>query len=199
MKEKNAYGDFLNKIVKIYKRDMYVLDNQFLLPGKVSDEELVGHMICVMNIEKIKSIISDFGTTYFISDIRAAKKAMAENTENTYVSTKLLKSELESVIKTKDKLMNKISNIKSWDELIFDEETLNSIFTEGNTIELFKDDKKIPSVTIRNSVFPLLTEKTATSIFYNVYKSNNDDIWYLTFMYNTDFFQCYNIITYIDM
>ena len=192
MKVKEVYNDFLNKVLKIYKKDMYVIDNQYLLPGKYSDEELTGHTLCIINIENISELAKP-SKLYFLSSVKDAKVEFDKfcKTEFNSIEEKDIQDKYKSLLST-------INSINTWDELIFTDEEKNALFANGETLDLFKYDKKIPSVKISKSVFPLITEKGNTSIYYNV-KKTDEEMYRLVFKYQTEYFQFFNILYYLDL
>jgi hypothetical protein len=64
-------------------------------------------------------------------------------------------------------------------------------------MNLFQDNKKIPEITISKSLFPLVTEKNVSDLYYNI----TTDKEYNELIVSLDFplFQLYMVYKYIDI
>ena len=152
------FRDILVKASNVFPKDMYLVNNRFLLGGPKSTEEWKGQCIAILNVDTMeycKSIYKNNDIVYFI-DIKNAKDNLEEYT--TIVVGEEQKKEAESMF---DSLMK----IKTWDSFNFTKEEKENLFN-GKSIDIFKDHKKIPSLTVKN----------VESLVYNVDTGEDEDL-----------------------
>lgn len=194
---KFTFNDILTKVSNVFKTDMYIIDYQFCLGGKESENDNKSLMMCVLTPDLINLVKETFpdNKNIFFTNVKKAKDELQE-----YSTVNINKDILKNITEKRDEILKKINNVKSWNSFGFTEETIDDIFKEGGSLELFKDNKDIPSVTITKTLFPLVTNKCANELYYNLIKPKEDnEIYELVTSFDTDWFQIYNIIQYLNI
>ena len=194
---KFTFKDILTKVSNVFKNDMYIIDYQFCLGGRESEDSNRSTFLCVLTPELMELVKEQFpeNKNIFFSNVKKAKDDLS-----LYSDIKIKEDELKRITEKRNHIMKIISSIKSWNNFNFDETTVTNIFKNGDSIELFQDDEKIPSVTIGKTLFPLVTEKNANNMYYSVIlPKENSDIYQLITSFDTEWFQIYNIIQYLNL
>lgn len=189
--------DILIKIMNVYKHDIYILNYKYCLAGTESESSNIGQTLCVLNDEASTVFKEAYPekSLIFIDDIKNAKLKLEEHTR-----TEFNEDEIKTIsdrFNFIDKLVKKIDEWKSFD---FDEQKILALFKNGETVELFSQEKNIPTVTISKSLFPLVTEKKLERLYYNIIPAKNSDEL-TTFVTSFDFelFQLYSIFLYMNL
>lgn len=190
---KITFKDLLTKLSNLYS-DMYLINNTYVLAGNESSTNNRGEYFCILNpdMTKLCNDVFDKSKIYYISNIKKAKVSLDEYSEEVKLNNTI--DLLKSTLKENQKSILSISN---WEKLSLSEEEINKIFEERETIELFKDNDSIPNITISKSIFPLITEKNISDVYY-VIKQNNE-INELILSLDFPLFQLYMFYTYIKI
>lgn len=197
MAKKIVFNDILTKVSNVFKADMYLLDYQFCLGGKESEDSTSYTSICILSPEAIELVKEMFPNNKDIlfTNVKKAKTELAE-----YSKTDLSKTEIDNIIKRKESILQIVNNINTWNSFDFTEETWNDIIKEGKTIEMFENDDTIPTVLIGKSVFPMVTVKNTSNLYYQLIKPKNEyDLYKLVTSFDTELFQIYTIIQYLKL
>jgi len=194
MSKTNTFRDLLVKIKSIFKTDIYLIHNQYIIGGEKSSADNIGYNVCMLSpdIIDVCNKIFDSSKIYYIKNVTNAKDDLDNNyIEVTSVAeSELVKYSLEEILNIKNKC-------DTWDTFNFTNEQLNDLFENNVTISLFSNNENIPEVTISKSLFPLVTKKTASDLYYHVIKDQS----YINLLIVFDFpmFQLVMLYRYIDI
>jgi hypothetical protein len=194
MSKTNTFRDLLVKIKSIFKTDIYLIHNQYIIGGEKSSADNIGYNVCMLSpdIIDVCNKIFDSSKIYYIKNVTNAKDDLDNNyIEVTSVAeSELVKYSLEEILNIKNKC-------DTWDTFNFTNEQLNDLFENNVTISLFSNNENIPEVTISKSLFPLVTKKTASDLYYHVIKDQS----YINLLIAFDFpmFQLVMLYRYIDI
>ena len=194
MSKTNTFRDLLVKIKSIFKTDIYLIHNQYIIGGEKSSADNIGYNVCMLSpdIIDVCNKIFDSSKIYYIKNVTNAKDDLDNNyIEVTNVAeSELVKYSLEEILNIKNKC-------DTWDTFNFTNEQLNDLFENNVTISLFSNNENIPEVTISKSLFPLVTKKTASDLYYHVIKDQS----YINLLIAFDFpmFQLVMLYRYIDI
>lgn len=188
------FRDLLVKVSNVFSTDMYIVNNTYLIAGKKSDENCMGYYLCRLSPDMTNLCNEKLNgeKIYFISNIKNAKDNLSD------FSTEINDDKTILEIRKKiDDLLNKINAKETWEKFKFSKTDIDNLFVNNLSFDIFKDNDKIPNITISKSVFPLLTEKNVSDLYYKVYLNNE----YTTFVVSLDFpmFQLYMVYKCIDL
>ena len=192
---KFTFNDLMTKISNVFKSDMYILNNKYCIGGTESEEKNITQIVCLLTPEcsdLIKETFPDSDVVY-IKDVKKIKDDLDE-----FSSLKIFETEKKDLINRRDKVLDRALKVDTWKSFEFSDEDISNIFSEGMTYELFTNNDKIPSVTISKSLFPMVKEKGANLLYYQIdIPDNDDDLIHLITSFDTEWFQIYNMIQYI--
>lgn len=197
MAKKVVLKDILSKLSNIFKNDIYIYKKRYVIGGDISESRNVTRFMCVINIDLVDlfTCIPDDVDLVYLDDIKKQKDTFESSITSDIVESKRL--EVINFIRGTEEKANRI---ESWDSFNFTDEDKAILYDENVTLELFKDDKNIPSVTVSKTLFPLVTEKTIDNLYYHVTLPKKDkDLVELLTSFDYDYFQIYNIIVYLDL
>jgi hypothetical protein len=200
MSKEITVPDILNKLSSIFTKDMYLIQSRYCIGGNETEDETAGKSICVLSPDIADIFVDYFGSSnvIYFENIKKAKSAYGTEDEYKFVKVKLEERNKKQLIDTKDSYMKIIDSVKGWERFNFNEEQIESILTDGNTITLFEGNSSVPEVTVSKTIFPLIKSKDFNNIFYNVSKARNlKNMYTLVLNYDHNTFQFYNIIYYI--
>lgn len=190
-----TFNDLMTKISNVFKSDLYILNNKYCIGGPESEDENITQIVCLLTpdcSDIIKQTFPDSDVVY-IKDVKKIKDNFDE-----FSSLKIFETEKKDLLKRRDKILDLALKVENWCSFDFSDEDISNIFNEGMTYELFTNNSKIPSVTISKSLFPMVKEKVAKSLYYQIYiPDNDDDLIHLITSFDTEWFQIYNLIQYI--
>ena len=168
------FKDLLNKACTIFKDDMYIVNNRYLLAGKLSENGSDGYYLCRLSQDSIKVCNEQLGEKeqiIYVENVRKAKDTFGE------LSRIVEKEDEKKLVLKKYKNLNKqLSTVQGWEKVKLTEEEINDLYDRCVNIELFKNESDIPTVTISKSFLPLTTEKNIDNLFYSVQVIENNDI-----------------------
>ena len=168
------FKDLLNKACSIFKDDMYIVNNRYLLAGDMSEKDSDGYYFCRLSQDSIKVCNEQLGEKeqiIYVENVRKAKDTFGE------LSRIVEKEDEEKLVLKKYKNLNKqLSTVQGWEQVKLTEEEINDLYDRCVNIELFKNESDIPTVTISKSFLPLTTEKNIDNLFYSVQVIENNDI-----------------------
>jgi hypothetical protein len=177
---------FFTKIVNVFPKDMYLVHNWCAIAGDESDGENRGFYICILDSEIRTLLNKTFPNhpTLYIKNIRETKTDMSKIQE--ILDEKILKN-IDSIVESH---MSKLNSVTYWDTFHFTEEEKTALFSDGDSLELFKNDKYKSPIIISKSLFPLITEKTIDNVRYS-YNNDEDEngLNQIIMVYDFDFFQ----------
>lgn len=189
-----TFRDILVKITKVLSSDLYLINNQFIMGGHKSDENNIGYYLYRLSPAAMTASAEHFKTNkvYYISDGKAAKDSL----ENNFIDV-TNELELKQINDKKDEILRLVKKTDIWKSFNFSEDDITTLFSDNSTLELFKDDKDIPSVTVSKTLFPYITEKNVSKLYYNVIKKSEYTNLLLSLDY--DMFQLYMLYKYIAL
>lgn len=168
------FKDLLNKACSIFKDDMYIVNNRYLLAGDMSEKDSDGYYFCRLSQDSIKVCNEQLGEKeqiIYVENVRKAKDTFGE------LSRIVEKEDEKDLVLKKYKNLNKqLSTVQGWEKVKLTEEEINDLYDRCVNIELFKNESDIPTVTISKSFLPLTTEKNIDNLFYSVQVIENNDI-----------------------
>jgi hypothetical protein len=197
MAKKVVLKDILSKLSNIFKNDIYIYKKRYVVGGDISESRNVTKFMCVINIDLVELLacIPDDVDLVYLSDIKKQK-----DTFETSITPDIEESKKLNVINFIRGTEEKANRIDSWSNFNFTDEDKALLYDENITLELFKDDENIPSVTVSKTLFPLVTEKTIDNLYYHVILPKKEkDLVELFTSFDFDYFQIYNIIVYLDL
>lgn len=168
------FKDLLNKACSIFKDDMYIVNNRYLLAGDMSEKDSDGYYFCRLSQDSIKVCNEQLGEKeqiIYVENVRKAKDTFGE-------LSRIVENEDEKklVLKKYKNLNKQLSTVQGWEKVKLTEEEINDLYDRCVNIELFKNESDIPTVTISKSFLPLTTEKNIDNLFYSVQVIENNDI-----------------------
>ena len=142
-------NDLFTKIQYVFKNDIFIIDNKYVIGGSKSELANVGEMFCVLNDDYIELCKSEITETEAISinNIKDAKKDLSKEVNYNIHTT--VEESIRTILKNRK---NHIKNISEWKKLEFSESDYDDFFNKGLNVELFKD-KKLPSITINKNIY----------------------------------------------
>lgn len=168
------FKDLLNKACAIFKDDMYIVNNRYLLAGKLSENGSDGYYLCRLSQDSIKVCNEQLGEKeqiIYVENVRKSKDTFGE------LSRVVEKDDEKDLVLKKYKSLNKqFGTVQGWEKVKLTEEEIDDLYNKCVNIELFKNEPDIPTVTISKSFLPLTTEKNIDNLFYSVQVIENDDI-----------------------
>ena len=168
------FKDLLNKACSIFKDDMYIVNNRYLLAGDMSEKDSDGYYFCRLSQDSIKVCNEQLGEKeqiIYVENVRKAKDSFGE------LSRIVEKEDEKDLVLKKYKNLNKqLNTVQGWEKVKLTEEEINDLYDRCVNIELFKNESNIPTVTISKSFLPLTTEKNIDNLFYSVQVIENNDI-----------------------
>lgn len=212
-KNTNGLRDLLVKISKVFRKDFYIYNGIYIIPGELSKDNLKGSYLLRLQDEfsvYMKKILfkEPVNTIIFVSDISLLKGVIDENICD---ESKVLQEALDkNIIRVEDK--------DSYNEIYtFLKEEIKSIEKDSNdfiSCEINVDDdpeiisrkklfliqyKNLPPIEGNIQLFPFFTEKEETPIEFmtNIMEeSENMNIYYGRFHITYSYFDIYIKLTY---
>lgn len=196
---KTTFRDLLVKISYVYLTDIYIYKNQFVLGGKISNENNPGLFICKLTEEssKLCDDVLNRDKIYYVSDVKKSKDNFKD-----YLREVDNDKEIKEVEYNKKKILNKVYSIETWDNFKFSDKELSELFDDGISIEIFTDNSKVPSLILSKSMIPLTTEKNIDKLYYHLIsresKGKENSLNEIAFTLDHEFFQIYMLYTYMN-
>lgn len=168
------FKDLLNKACSLFKEDMYIVNNRYLLAGDMSEKGSDGYYLCRLSQDSIEVCNEQLGEKeqiIYVENVRKAKDTFGE------LSRIVEKEDEKELVLKKYKNLNKqLNTVQGWEKVKLTEEEIDDLYNKCVNIELFKNESDIPTVTISKSFLPLTTEKNIDNLFYSVQVIENNDI-----------------------
>lgn len=196
---KTTFRDLLVKISYVYLTDIYIYKNQFVLGGKISNDNNPGLFICKLTEEssKLCDDVLNRDKIYYVSDVKKSKDNFKD-----YLREVDNDKEIKEVEYNKKKILNKVYSIETWDNFKFSDKELSELFDDGISIEIFTDNSKVPSLILSKSMIPLTTEKNIDKLYYHLIsresKGKENSLNEIAFTLDHEFFQIYMLYTYMN-
>lgn len=191
---KKTFRDLLVKLNNVFSSDIYIVNCIYVVAGKESDEDNKGYYLCKLTLE-LNDICKeelDPSKIYYISDIRSAKDDLAS-----YLKEITDEEEISNINERIKFIENYVNKTEAWSNFPFTEIDIKNIFSDGLCEDFFEDDENTPTITLSKSLFPLVTEKNVSSLYYNFFvKENYAD---LLVVFNYNFFNLYMVYRCMDL
>lgn len=194
--------ELLTKLSNVFKKDMYIIQSLHCIGGDSSESENAGKAIVTLDkdmSDSIKDYFGDSAVIYF-NDIKKAKAAFDTEEEYLYIKISMEEKDKKAIFEKRDSLLKIVQNISDWKHFNFTDNQLKALFDDSEMILLFSDNPDIPEVYITKSLFPLVTRKDITNLYYSAFKTRNiKNTYTLVTSFDFDYFQVYNIFYYLKM
>lgn len=208
-----ALREVVVKLSKIYKKDLYIYNGVYVIPGKVSEESLKGKFLVSIKdeyLEPIKTILfkKESNTVIFIRDISEFKNIIDENIEDkdiilarakeTHIIDEFDEDKSNSFMdKLKDELESISSDRESFIPLDIDVSNNPEILSFKKIFHIkYKD---FPDIEGNIQLFPFFTEKDTPYIEFMSDEFNNNGnikLYYARFHVDYTYFDIYFKIYY---
>jgi hypothetical protein len=191
---KKTFRDLLVKLNNVYSADVYIVNCLYVVAGTESDENNKGYYLCKLTPECIDicKATLDPDKVYFIDNIRKDKDDLDNSIHEVTDMDKI--NEVNDYIKRIDKY---VSDAKTWDNFLFTDVSIKSIFSDGLSEDFFDKDDNIPTITLNKSLLPLVTATTADKLYYHFFVK--DEYADLLIGYDYDYFTLYMIYRCMDL
>lgn len=181
--DEELVDDLFTKLKKLFKHDLYIINKEYIIGGKASNDELPGYVICRLDIKYIKALFNVYKEedVLYIADI--SNKELSPVLDTDYI------------INIKNTLCNKIDNIDTWNSLIdlLKDDMIKLLMSDNMSIDIDADNNKI---ILAKSLLPLITLKNIHKVYYHI--SNGDNISEIIYTYTQDQFTLYVIYNFIN-
>lgn len=206
-KDTKAFRDFLVKLTKIYRKDFYLYNGTFLIPGKISTESLKGKYLLKVKedlIPLIQSILQSEGKNemLYIPDIALLKNLVDELIERKELIRKTAEDSQTLIVVPEEKTTSLLQHMN--EEL----EHLKKDSNEFLPLEIDLSDEEIlsikkifpiqykdyPKIEVNVQVFPFFTEKTQNFMEFMCGKVENSGlvkIYYAWIHIDHEYFDIY--------
>lgn len=191
---KKTFRDLLVKLNNVYSADVYIVNCLYVVAGTESDDDNKGYYLCKLTPECIdicKSIL-DSDKVYFIENIRKDK----DDIENSLKVVEDFET-IDTINKYIDRINKYINDANTWDNFLFTDVSIKSIFSDGLSEDFFDNDDNLPTITLNKSLLPLVTATTASKLYYHFFvKAEYAD---LLIGYDYDYFTLYMVYRCMDL
>lgn len=197
-KVETKIGNVYTKIRQIFKTDIFILDNKYILAGPISEEDTFGTYLFILDSEFQEAFIEKYGShkLIYISELAEYKKKFSEE----YLSYKDDNQELVTSVSAKAcSIISKINNTNTWKNL--------SELSEYDKNELFEEKRSVMltsyltghGVMITNKLFPMIKESSIDSLEYGFTDSGNSSYEILVIRENEPFFTMTALFYYLGI
>lgn len=191
-KKELKIDDILTKIKAGFRGDVYIINNIYCIPGPHTSDNLVSSIALVFNQDVIDVFNTLFPDTKYthILDMNTAKNdllghvAKINNDDISYCD-----EYIKNIVPVYDK-------IETWKEFNFTEKDMED-FKEGKSIELKEQNESLSNLSFGKNVLPFISNTKLNDIVYNISKTLIG-LTDLNTKYIMDYFQVYNMITFLN-
>ena len=201
----------LIKLSKLYKKDFYVYNGIFILPGKISQESLKGKFLIVLKEEFVDSIKQTLfkeekNTILYIKDVGELKTLVEENITNKdeIYQISLDRQIIEDVTDKQSQLVKKIET--ELESIKHDSEYFVPVNIDTDDEQIISVKKifclkykDFPNIECNIQLFPFFTEKERPTIEFmsDDFESNRGvKLYYARFHEDYEYFNIYFTIYY---
>ena len=181
-KDKDLVKESMTKLVSVFPNDVYIVHNKYIIAGDKSEENTVGYYFCIFQNDVFmewKKLYPDNPVIY-IKSLRESKISR----EVEFITDTSLMQSLKKKIET---YVNETINAdKSWERFEFNDDMLEKIFTNNESVNLFSDKREI---IISKTIFPLITAKTINNVYYTFGDIDSRGLNTLYIQYDHEYFQ----------
>lgn len=170
--------DLITKIKNVFRKDIYILNNYYIIGGEFSDETLHATYFCELVPEYSLTCKKFFGDheLIYIKDITEFKE---DTSKWNIVTDEDLINEIRTKIESARNVVNDPSDWKSFSNLKLS--VIDDIMNNGKTsiIHQDEDDPMSPYCIVAKKIFPLLGPKTMDHLLYEIRNYENAENIYL--------------------
>lgn len=189
--------DLATKLKGVFKKDLYIKDSLYILPGHYTDDDLCGDILCIMELPYKQAVESVFGVhnLIYIDDIVEYKKEPDKH----YITFTSEDNIYNEVTEKQNKIKTRIEEIETWENFIssFQEEILESIFNENASVDLKVD--KYPTITVAKKLFPQVSLKNIDNLFYSIIPLRENELYDFCLDFQFSHFKIYMIYHYLQL
>jgi hypothetical protein len=199
-KEKSTkIRDLFVKLSNIFPNDIYIVNNLFVVPGPLSNEDLRGYYYCKLSPEMASLTVETFSINQLIyipsiKDIKNDIKAYTIITDETTMTE--IDDKLSVLIEDNDSVPS-WTNVKD-DSAIY--ESIERIITNKTTETIFQNLPNVYPVIMGKKLFPLITVSTLNKLYY-AYDSypEVDGLSKIHLTYDHQYFQLVMLYTFLTL
>lgn len=179
----------LTKLAPIFKKDCYIVNNHYIIPGKDSEDLTASTLTAVLNEDFTKMIKDTFQTeeNIYIKDIRNAKKDKNDIILTTIGVPNIQESKYQYILKD-----------YQWHELVLSNDDKEKLMN-GDTVSLLLNNNIEYQLT--KVLLPGMPKSFDIPIYYTLWSVTDNKIHvtidYFLIMYDLPYFRLYNLINYI--
>ena len=189
--------DLATKLKGVFKKDLYIKDSLYILPGHYTDDDLCGDILCVMELQYKKAIREVFGIHDLIHiDDLVDYKQEPDNHYTTFTKDDTIYSQIEE---KQNKIKTRIDSIDVWEDFIssFQEEILESIFNENTSVDLKID--QYPAITVAKKLFPQVSLKNIDNLSFSIIPLRENELYDFCMDFQFTHFKIYMIYHYLKL
>lgn len=184
---KKVFRDTLVKISNVFKNDLYIVHNKYVIAGSKSSEDNIGYYLLDLKDEAML-IYKEFfhnNPILYIPEVKEAKdnkSAIKIITDSKHIEK--IENTVDNELKQYDKLDLK------WHPFNLSDEELDAMYDRAESITLFHGDKEKSEVIVSKTMFPLATKKNIRELMtyaYDYYEEN-DNLNQILFSYTHPYF-----------
>ena len=188
--------DLATKLKPVFKKDLFIKDSLYILPGQYTDDELCGDMFCMMEIPYKFAVEEYFGNSdlIYIDDIVEFKKE-PENHTFKYTNNDIHYKELERKL---NRIKKRLDEVETWEDFTksFAEEFF-TMFDNNSSVDLSFDE--YPAITVAKKMFPNVTIKNANNLFFSILTLKEDELYDFCVEFKFTHFRIFMIYHYLKL
>ena len=189
--------DLATKLKGVFKKDLYIKDSLYILPGHYTDDDLCGDILCIMELPYKQAVESVFGVHDLIySDDIVEYKKDPDNHYTTFTKEDNIYSEMDE---KQRKIKTRVDEIDTWENFItsFANEVLDSIFNDNAPVDLKVD--KFPTITVAKKLFPKVSLKNIDNLFYSIKPLRENELYDFCLDFQFSHFKIYMVYHYLQL
>lgn len=189
--------DLFVKLTYPFRNDSFILDRKYVVGGPESELNNVGSCMCVLKQDAVDTLtreLPDIGEIVMVEDIAAVK-----TNKNKGIKYDVPEAEKYIASEKIESINEILGKVGSWDTLNLSEKEFDDFFNKGLSLDMFADDKRIPTVKISKAVFPMLSEKTVDNFYFKYLYLEDADLNAFVTRLEHEYFTLYNILQYITL
>jgi hypothetical protein len=199
MGKRLEFSTLLAKISSVFKSDAYIIKDLYCLGGMESEEKLYTQILLEMSPEAMDVLKEQFPDKeyVYITDMKTAKTNLDKA-----VNFRVFTTEQKDLKKRMDEILKFVNKTDVWKQFEFTEEEASYIFNDGYSLEVFGEGTGYPPVTITKNLFPLVTAKRLSDLYYQIYLPDEEDeeeLVSIITQLDMGHYKIYNLIQYVEV
>lgn len=189
MESNTKLNEILTKIVNVLKHDIYIIDNSICIGGKLTEDDLPGTYVCMLDHDYAKTFIDVFPgkKLLYLPDIKKVKN------DPSLIEDNFNELRENNIFNRWKFIKNRIENQKTWSNIGLSPEEFNRIFEEKEVLTIKRNDLDFQ---VAKEMFPMIKKyEDMESLLYST--EDNGEIYDLIFKYDVKVFTLYGLYTYI--